>query len=62
MELSPQLQQLREHYLIHLAEATFPLKERATDLEVTLELLIDAAEMLRESLTHELEEMRAEQD
>ncbi|MBM4067714.1 MAG: hypothetical protein FJ271_02035 [Planctomycetes bacterium] len=62
MELSPPLQQLREQYLIHLAEATFPLKEKAVDLEVTLELLIEAAEMLRDSLTHELAEVRSEQD
>lgn len=62
MELSPQLHQLREQYLIHLAEATFPLKEKAADLEITLELLIDAAEMLKESLTHELAEVRSEQD
>jgi len=41
--LSQDQNELREHYLITLAEATFPLKEKAEDLEVTLELLIDAA-------------------
>ncbi len=54
--------QLREQYLIALAEATFPLKERAEDLEVTLELLIEAAGMLQEHLREELAEIRVEQD
>lgn len=62
MNYSPPLQELREQYLIHLAEATFPLKEKASDLEVTLELLIEAADMLKQSLTNELSELRAEQD
>jgi hypothetical protein len=62
MERSQKLQQLREQYLIRLAEATFPIKEQAEDLEVTLELLIEAADLLKENLSHELEEIRAEQD
>ena len=62
MTLTPEQQRLREQYLIALAEATFPLKERAEDLEVTLELLIDAAGMLRQHLREELAEMRVEQD
>jgi hypothetical protein len=62
MDRTQKLQQLRELYLIRLAEATFPIKEKAEDLEVTLELLIEAAEMLKESLSHELAEIRAEQD
>jgi hypothetical protein len=62
MQLTKELERLREAYLIHLAEATFPIKERAEDLQVTLELLIEAAEMLRENLAHELAELRAEKD
>jgi hypothetical protein len=53
---------LREEYLITLAEATFPLKEKTEDLEVTLELLIEAAGMLQDHLREELAEMRVEQD
>jgi hypothetical protein len=53
---------LREQYLIALAEATFPIKEQAQDPELTLQLLIDAAGMLRDHLSHELAEMRVEQD
>ena len=37
--LTKEQEQLREQYLIALAEATFPIKERAQDLELTLELL-----------------------
>jgi len=60
--LSQDQNELREHYLITLAEATFPLKEKAEDLEVTLELLIDAAGMLQDHLRAELAEIRSEQD
>ena len=60
--MTKEQEQLREQYLIALAEATFPIKERAQDLELTLELLIEAAGMLREHLSHELAEMRVEQD
>jgi ribosomal protein S15P/S13E len=55
-------EKLREQYLIGLAEATFPLKKQAEDLEVSLELLIEAAGMLQEHLRAELAEVRAEQD
>jgi hypothetical protein len=55
-------QALQEQYLIALAEATFPLKQDAADLEVTLECLIEAAGMLKEHLARELAELRAEQD
>jgi hypothetical protein len=61
-EITQEQAQLREKYLIALAEATFPLKKEAADLEVTLELLIDAAGMLREHLLKELAEVRTEQD
>ncbi len=60
--VSKEREQLREQYVIALAEATFPLKEEAHDLEVTLELLIDAAGMLCDHLRGELAEVRAEQD
>jgi hypothetical protein len=60
--ITKEQEQLREQYLIALAEATFPLKQQAQDLEVTLELLIEAAGMLREHLRAELAELRVEQD
>ncbi len=60
--LTKEQQKLREEYLIALAEATFPLKEKAEDLEVTLELLIEAAGMLQDHLREELAEFRVEQD
>lgn len=51
---------LRERFFMTLAEATFPLKQ-GPDPEVTLELLIEAAGMLKEHLERELQELREEQ-
>jgi hypothetical protein len=62
MPLTEEQVRLREQYLIALVEATFPIKKNAADREVTLKLLIQAAEMLREHLHAELAEIRAEQD
>jgi hypothetical protein len=50
----------RERFFVALAEATFPLKQDP-DPEVTLELLIEAAGMLKEHLERELQELREEQ-
>jgi hypothetical protein len=60
MDLPPGQRQLRERFFTALLEATFPLKS-GPDPEVTLELLIQATEMLRDHLEHELEEIRQEQ-
>jgi hypothetical protein len=55
-------QQLRERYVIALIEATFPLQKEAADPELTLELLIEAADLLKQHLLKELEERREESD
>ena len=62
MKLSPEQEQLREQYVIALLQATFPLQQQATDREVTIELLIEAAELLKTRLQHELEQLRSEQE
>ena len=61
MDLSPEQQQLRQRYFTALLEATFPLQQSGPDPEVTLELLIQAADLLREHLERELAELRQEQ-
>jgi hypothetical protein len=60
MDLTPEQLELRERHLITLLEAVIPLK-RGPDPELALELLIQAADMLRDHLERELEELRAEQ-
>jgi hypothetical protein len=60
MDQPSEPQKLREQYFTALLEATFPLKG-GPDPELTLELLLQAAQMLREHLEHELEELRQEQ-
>lgn len=55
-------EQLRERYVIALIEATYPLQKEAADRELTMELLIQAADMLKEHLQRELEELREEAD
>ncbi len=62
MERSAEQQQLREQYVIALLRATFPLQERATDREVTMELLIEAADIFKQRLQHEFDELRTEKD
>jgi hypothetical protein len=60
MGLSPEQEQVRERFVLALVEATLPLKG-GPDPELTLELLIEAAGLLREHLESELEELRQEQ-
>lgn len=52
---------LEERYLTAMLEATFPLQE-GPDREATLHALIRAAEMLKDRLERELEELREESD
>lgn len=60
MDLPSDQQQTRERFLIALLEAAIPLK-RGPDPELTLELLIQAAALLRNHLEQELQELREEQ-
>jgi hypothetical protein len=60
MDLTPAQHQERERFFTALLEAIFPLKQ-GPDPEVTLELLIQAVDILRDHLEHELEEIRLEQ-
>lgn len=60
MERAHAEQPLRDRFFTALLEATLPLKT-GPDPEVTLELLIQAADRLKEHLEHELEELRLEQ-
>ena len=60
MPLSPEEQKLRDQFFQVLLEATTPL-QRGPDPEVTLEALIDAAQMLQEHLQRELTQLRQEQ-
>ncbi len=60
MPLSPEEQKLRDQFFKVLLEASLPLQTGA-DPEVTLEALIDAAQMLQGRLQRELAELREEQ-
>jgi len=62
MKWSTEQEQLREQYVIALMQATFPLQEKTTDRQVTMELLIEAADILKDRLQEELKELRTEQD
>jgi hypothetical protein len=62
MNRTPAQQQLRENYVIALVQATLPLQQAATDPELTLELLIEAADLLKERLEAERSELHQEQD
>jgi hypothetical protein len=62
MELSEEQQQLRERFVIALIEATYPLQQGVADPEVALALLIQAADLLKEHLQMELQELREEAD
>jgi hypothetical protein len=61
MDWTQEQKDRRERYVLALIEATFPLQE-GPDREVNLELLIDAAGMLKEHLEAELSELRQESD
>jgi hypothetical protein len=60
MERNEERQALRERFLIALVEATYPLQQEAQDREVALEVLIEAADLLKDRLEKELEEFRLE--
>ena len=60
MDLSPEQRQTQQRFFTALLEATYPFQP-GPDPEVTLELLIGAADMLKQHLEHELEEIRLEQ-
>lgn len=60
MPASPEEQKLRDQFFKVLLQASLPLQPGA-DPEVTLEALIDAAQMLQEHLQRELTELRQEQ-
>ena len=60
MPLSPEEQKLRDQFFPTLLEAARSLQPSA-DPEVTLEALIDAAQMLHARLQRELTELRQEQ-
>jgi hemerythrin-like domain-containing protein len=62
MELTKEQQQLRERFVLSLIETTIRLKKGSTDPEVTLDLLIQAADLLKQHLLKEREELREEQD
>jgi hypothetical protein len=60
MDLTPAQKQQRDQFLNALLEAAIPLQS-GPDPELTLELLIDAVDLLREHLEKELEAIRLEQ-
>jgi hypothetical protein len=60
MALSPAEQELCDRFFRVLLDTVFPLKE-GPDPEVTLEALVEAAQMLAEHLQGELAELRQEQ-
>jgi hypothetical protein len=60
MDAAHDRQQMRERFLIALAEASLPLKG-GPDPELTLEVLIEAADQFKEHLEAELAELRLEQ-
>jgi hypothetical protein len=62
MDLTRDQEKLRERFVLALIEATYPLQQGSVDPEVTLELLIQAADSLKQHLKTELQELRAEQD
>ncbi len=61
MHHTPEQEKTRERFLIALIEATLPLQS-GPDPELNLELLIEAAQMLKAHLESELQEMREEGD
>ena len=61
MASSPNEAKLRDQFFKAMLEATFPL-QKGPDQEVTLQALIQAAQMLTERFEQELEELRQESD
>jgi hypothetical protein len=62
MDPTHEQEQPRERFLIALIEATYPLQKESRDPEVTLELLIEAADGLKQHLQQQLEKVRGESD
>jgi hypothetical protein len=60
MGLSEARHRLREQFFTALLDACFRLKQ-GPDQELSLEVLIEATEMLKEHLEQELAELRQEQ-
>lgn len=61
MELMQEERTLRDRFFRTMLDATFPL-QAGPDQELTLQALIEAADMLRERFEQELEELRRESD
>jgi hypothetical protein len=61
MDLPEDPARLRESYVIALIEATLPLQKESADREITLALLIQAADLLKQHLQSELTELREEE-
>lgn len=62
MDRNEEQEGIRERFLVALVEATYPLQQGTKDREITLGLLIEAAELLKDRLQRELEELRLEAD
>jgi hypothetical protein len=62
MASSPAPDQLRDQFLRAMLEATSPLQKKGSDQEITLQALIQAAQMLKERFEQELAELRQELD
>jgi hypothetical protein len=61
MDLTEEQHRICLEYVLALVNATYPLQQASADPEVTLELLILAADLLKEHLQGELEQLRGEQ-
>jgi hypothetical protein len=61
MPLSQAARQLRDQYVKALLDASLPLQKSA-DVEVALEALIEAAQIVKDKLEQELAELRQETD
>jgi hypothetical protein len=59
MERSAEKQQIRDRFFTAMVEAIVPLKT-GPDPEVTLEMLLEAVDMLKGHVENELEELRQE--
>jgi hypothetical protein len=59
MELSLEEQKIKDRFFTAMVEAIVPLKT-GPDPEVTLEMLLEAVDMLKEHVENELEELRQE--
>ena len=62
MERTREQEILRDRILISWLQTTLPLREQSTDPEVTLELLVEAAEKVKDHLQSELDQFRTEKD